>query len=153
MRYGIRTLLILSAIAAISILLLRNYYALSTYPPLQYSRSTGRKTLFTGPYINCITVCDSNWGNVRIVFLQKVKSKEDWKRHIFFKSVDIQENPGSPTRFFVNGKLVTPRETVIVYYFEGDSQPQVAEFNLSDLPLEEPGWVNPDELWEKLHPK
>lgn len=153
MRYGTRTLLILSAIAAFSILPLRNYYVISSYPSLQYCISTGRTSAFTGPYINCITAFEPNWGKVRMVFLQKVKTKKDWKRYSFFNSLDIKEKPGSPALFFVNGKLITPRETVLVCYFEEDSRPQFAEFSLSDLPLEEPWWVNPDKLWEKLHPK
>jgi|GEM_PF-2169555 hypothetical protein len=154
MRYGIRSLLILFAIAAISSLLLRNYFVISTYEPLDYVSIPGRLKSFKGPYINCITAHEPNWGKVRMVFLEKVKTKKDWEKHRFLDWVQIKDKQGSPSLFYVNRKLVRPSDSVLVYYSDGDSQPQVAEVNLSDLSLVvEPYLINPDKLWNKLHPK
>jgi hypothetical protein len=151
MRFGLRTMLIVVTLAAISIPLLRILYQHATYLPLNAS-SSGWPTAYDGPYIHCMTAHDPNWGRVRFVFLHRIGTEAAWKQRKFLGWLDFQFNHQFGTRIFVDGTLVAPRETVLVYYADGDASPQFAELDLAEVPLRDPWWADAEKLWEKLHP-
>lgn len=150
MRVGIRTILLMVAIVAISIPLLRNVYHHATYLPLD-ACELAWPTNYEGPYIHCLSAYDENWCRVRMIFLQRIGTEQAWKKKKFLKWVDFQYNHQFGTRVFVAGRLVVPSESVLVYYADGDLSPKYVEFELDEIPLMDPYWPDAEELWKKIH--
>ncbi len=89
-------------------------------------------------------------GSCSVIFLGRIASKAEWIRNDAFRWLD-QSDSMSGTRFYVDGDLVVPRESVLVYYANGDSQPRWTEFKLNEIPLRDPWWPDPEKLWAKIH--
>lgn len=150
MRFSLRRSLLGIAIIAILVLPLRNLYQHATYLPLHVCESAWTVD-YKGPYIHCKAAHDPDWGRVRMIFLQRIGTEQAWKERRYLPWLDCQFNHQFGTRIFASGRLVVPCESVLVYYADGDSSPQYAEFELDEIPLRDPWWPDAEKLWEKLH--
>lgn len=150
MRFGLRALLIAVAVVAISIPGLLGLYRDATYPSL-HAVNSGRPIAFEEPYIYCMAAHDPHWGRVRLVFLRRIGTEDEWKEGNPLPWLHDRGGRRHGTRIFVNDRHVVPGESVLVYYSENDGAPRIAEFNLDEIPLRDPWWPDAEKLWDKIH--